>query len=102
MNISEMSELRDKIYKIGFRMNDGYTTCEPDLLDLAINRYGEDVVYAECLKAADWLTSHAARHKRRSVKGINIFMLNWFEGAAYIKKRDAENRTPLDEWKGKV
>jgi hypothetical protein len=84
--------LRDQIYRMEFLMTDGCTRCPKDILDLAINRYGEETVYKEMLKADKWLLSHAARHKKRRVSGIGLFLLNWFESAAFFRLRDAEQR----------
>jgi hypothetical protein len=86
------STLRDQIYNKTFHMHDGSCRCPEDILDLAINRYGEETVYKEMLKAAEWLSSHAARHKKRRVSGIGLFLLNWFESAAFFRLRNAEQK----------
>jgi len=92
MTDEERELLRYKIYKMDFIMSDGCTCCPIDILDLAINRYGEETVYKEMDKAGKWLLSHAARHKKRRVSGIGLFLLNWFESAEFFRQRDAEQK----------
>jgi len=84
--------LRDQIYEMKFLMSDGCTRCPKDILDLAINRYGEETVHKEMLKAGEWLRSYKAMHKKRGVSGIGLFLLNWFESAAFFRLRDAEQK----------
>ncbi len=86
---------RDKkllIYSMEFLCHDGCGRCPTDILDLAINRYGEDTVYNEMLKAREWLCSHKARHKNRRVSGLGLFLLNWFESADFFRSRDADQK----------
>ena len=83
---------RDKIYNMVFILTDGYASCPIDILDLAINRYGEDTVYKEMLKAGEWLRSYKAKHKRRRVSGLGLFLLNWFESSEHFRLRDAEKK----------
>lgn len=91
--------LRKQIYGVVFRMSDGCTCCPHDILDLAINRYGEETVYAEMLKASEWLSSYKAIHKKRRVSGIGLFLLNWFESADFFRKRDMEQKkNSMNRW----
>ena len=87
-----IATIRDKMYGMEFRLSDGYARCPVDILDLAINRYGEETVYKEMLKADEWLCSIKAIHKKRRVSGLGLFLLNWFESAEFFRLRNAEQK----------
>ena len=90
---------RDNIYSMEFSLSDGCACCPADILDLAINRYGEETVYKEMLKAKEWLCSYKAMQKKRRVSGLGLFLLNWFESAEFFRLRDAEQkRNSFNRW----
>lgn len=68
------------IFKMVFRCSDGETFAPVSVLDLAIEKYGEETTHEEMVKAAQWLIGNPG--KKRKKKGLGIFLMSWFERAA--------------------